>query len=272
MKVQKEAPFNDPYAQIISPLKWILSLQTTVVSPTSAGQQIGADVREQLVPVDFRFFDLHALQRIEIIGDHEPLIAADAALVSQQVVQHQLSERRGGDVHFIGFELERLCRGKEDVIRQLCLKCRDEDPLKGKDRCNGLCHRGCRLRLLTFCIAVEVQGQYAAVVEKRAQVLEHLHAQQVGGDHAAAETIVNDEIALLLEKSNLVAGIPQDQPAGMIETEVNLGRPRYLGIDFDRIGFNPVPAQELGKLAGAQTDEQGASSLGMKAGERFQDV
>ncbi len=48
-----------------------------------AGQQIGADVREQLVPVDLRFFDLHALQRIEIIGDHKPLVAADAALVSQ---------------------------------------------------------------------------------------------------------------------------------------------------------------------------------------------
>ena len=35
------------------------------------------------------------------------------------------------------------------------------------------CHS---LRLLAYRIAVEVQGQYAAVIEKRAQVLEHFHA------------------------------------------------------------------------------------------------
>ena len=58
----------------------------------------------------------------------------------------------------------------------------------------------------------------------------------------------------------------------MIETAIVPGGPGYLGVDFDRIGFNPVPAQELGELAGAQTDEQCASSLGIKAGQRFQDV
>ena len=94
----------------------------------------------------------------------------------------------------------------------------------------------------------------------------------MGGNHSAAEAIVNNEIVFLVEASHLVACIPQDQPAGMIEAEVVPGGPSHLGIDFDRIGCNAVPGQEVGQLAGAQTDQQRASSLRMKAGKRFQKV
>ena len=45
-----------------------------------------------------------------------------------------------------------------------------------------------------------------------------------------------------------------------------MGIPCHLGIDFDRIGFNAVLAQEFGRDR-LQTKEQRGSSLGIKAGD-----
>ena len=128
------------------------------------------------MPVHLGFFYLHAFQRIEIIGDHEPPVAAEVTLVAQQLVQHQAPERGWIDVHLFGFQVKRPGGGKENVIRQLRLDRGDKHPLKRKHRLNRFAYRGCRQRLLAPGIAEKVQCQHPAVVEQRAKVLEHLHA------------------------------------------------------------------------------------------------
>ena len=137
---------------------------------------------------------MQPFERVEVVGDEFTLGGHGMFVCCEP--SRGLSRQRN-----------RLPRSQEDKVVKIFARYGDEGQPMRKDLAEGPVHGRSRGGFWPLGKADEVQGQEAVVFEESVEVTEHFDAQQVAGHGPAGEAVVDDEVVLLVEAADFVAGV-----------------------------------------------------------------